>query len=90
MLLRLYNTLILPYFNYCNIIWAACKSIYRDRLFIQQKKAIRIICLAKWNSHTEPLFLKLNLLIVYNFNKFQTYCFMYKYYYNLLQESVQN
>ena len=34
-LLTLYTTLIFPYFNYCNIIWATCKSIYR--LFINGK-----------------------------------------------------
>ena len=33
-LLTLYNTLMSLYVNYCNIIWAACKSIYLDRLFI--------------------------------------------------------
>ena len=30
--LTLYNTLILPYFYYCNIIWTSCKSMYLGRL----------------------------------------------------------
>ena len=36
-LLTLYNSLILPYFNYCNIVWAACKSIYLDRNTTEKK-----------------------------------------------------
>ena len=78
-LLTLHSTLIITYFNYYNVVCAACKSIYLDRLFIKQKKTIYIMCNAKWNSRTEPLFLKLNLLMVYNISKLHICCFMYKY-----------
>ena len=33
-----------------------------EKIFKLQKKAIRIISLAKYNAHTEPLFKTLNLL----------------------------
>ena len=39
----LYNTLIDPYFQYCNIAWATLKTSSVDKLFHMQKKAIRII-----------------------------------------------
>ena len=37
-LLVLYNTLIYPYLQYCNIAWAPQQSHYMDKLFILQKK----------------------------------------------------
>ena len=43
-LLTLYHTLLLPYYNYCKIMWAAQRV---DKRFIKQKKAVRIICRAK-------------------------------------------
>ena len=38
----LYNTLILPYLNYCNIIWANNKPSCLRPLLMLQKKVIRI------------------------------------------------
>ena len=55
-LYSLYNTLIKPYFEYCNIVWATNKTILFDKLFILQKKAIRIITSSRWNTHTASLF----------------------------------
>ena len=34
----LYNTLVLPYLNYCNMIWANNKTTYLKPLLILQKK----------------------------------------------------
>ena len=36
-LYSLYNTLIKPYFEYCNIVWATNKTVLFDKLFILQK-----------------------------------------------------
>ena len=77
-LLTLYNSLILPYFNYCNVIWSTSRSIQLEALIIKQKKAVRLICRAKWNAHTKPLFVSLGLLNIYDINKLQVCCFMYK------------
>ena len=44
-----------------------------------QKKAVRIITLSKYNSHTEPLFKKLNTLKVEDLLKLQELKFYYKY-----------
>ena len=51
-LIILYNTLILPHINYCIMIW----RYQGNRLMKIQKKAVQIITLSKYNSHTEPLF----------------------------------
>ena len=54
----LYNTLILPHFNYCITAWGyQCDSIIK-----LQKKAIRIISISTYNAHTEPLLKNLRIL----------------------------
>ena len=40
-LLSLYNTLILPYINYCNIAWGNCSKTKLDNVLLLQKKAIK-------------------------------------------------
>jgi ribonuclease P/MRP protein subunit RPP40 len=82
-LLTLYHTLIEPYLNYCNLIWASLPSVYLERLFLKQKKAVRLITKARFLAHTEPLFSKLNLLTLFHINKLQIYCFMYRINHNL-------
>ena len=37
-LLILYNTLIAPYFEYCNMAWASNSTVIFDRLFCVPKK----------------------------------------------------
>ena len=59
-LIMLYNTLVLPYISYCNIIWA--NSMYtNDTILKLQKKAIRICANAGYYDHTDPLFSLLRL-----------------------------
>ena len=43
-----------------------------------QNKALRIITNSQWNTHATPIFIKLGILTVFNINKLQTACFMYK------------
>ena len=40
-LLILYQALIQPYLEYCNIIWSVDDSDFLKKLFIKQKKAVR-------------------------------------------------
>ena len=54
----IYNALILPRINYGLLVW----GYENEKIFKLQKKAIRLISLAKYNAHTEPLFKTLNLL----------------------------
>ena len=49
-LLLLYQTLIQPYLEYCNIIWSVDDSDFLKKLFIKQKKDVRAITFGKWNS----------------------------------------
>ena len=71
-LLLLYQTLIQPYFDYCNIIWSVGESVLLEKLFVKQKKVIRTVTFAKWNAHMEPLFDNLRLLKLRVINIYQT------------------
>ena len=53
-LLTLYNTLVLPYFNYCILSWGS-KIKENSQLYLWQKKAVRIITHSNYIAHTEPL-----------------------------------
>ena len=62
----LYNTLILPYLNYCNIIWANNKPTRLQPLLMLQKCSMRIIRHRSYNTHALPLFSKLNQLTIFD------------------------
>ena len=54
----IYKTLVLPNMNYCIVAWGSqCERIYKV-----QKKVVRILTTSRYNSHTDPLFKRLNLL----------------------------
>ena len=61
-LLLLYNSLFLPYVNYCCLIWGYSSPSLLARLTKIQKKAIRIIDGQPRLAHTNPIFRKLNIL----------------------------
>ena len=76
----LYQTLVFPYINYCNIIWGSAYKTTLRPLTLLQKKGIRIINKTSYLEHTEPLFKKTGLLqidYVYQLNcvKFIYKCF---------------
>ena len=100
-LLSLYNTLVLPYINYCNISWATTidKVLYLcpwtgpettniDNIFKLQKRALRICAGSTRISHTKPLFYKFNVLNVFDLNKLQTDTFMYRFKNNSLPTHI--
>ena len=54
--------MILPYLNYCNLVWGSAYKSNLQRIAILQKRVIRIVDKSYYNAHTEPIFKKLNLL----------------------------
>jgi len=77
-LFNLYYTLVHHYFTYFNIIWATGNSTFLNNLFLLQKRAMRIITNSEWREHTLPIFNRLRVLMVFDINKLQIACFMYK------------
>ena len=59
-LLTIYNSLMLPHLNYCILAWGYDSK----RLYKLQKKALRIINKGPYLAHTDPMFIKYNVLKV--------------------------
>ena len=73
-LLTIYNSLILSHLHYGILCW----GFKCHKLFISQKKAIRIICKTKYNAHTDKLFKNLKLLKIEDIFKIQCLKFYYR------------
>lgn len=61
-LLLLYNSLFLPYINYCCLVWGHSAPTLLDRLNKIQKKVIRVISKQHRLAHTNPIFENLKIL----------------------------
>ena len=70
-LLTLYYSMIYPYLQYCNLVWAYTYPSNLSRLVILQKKIIRIICKTDYKAHTNPYFIDLSLLKFHDIQKIQ-------------------
>ena len=85
-IVMLYNTLILPHFNYCVMAW----GYQCNRIIKLQKRALRIISKSKYNAHTEPLLKLHNILKIPDILTLQTLKFFYKFNKNELPAYMQN
>ena len=55
-LFSVYTTLISSYINYGILAWGNAAQTILNRLFLLQKKALRIITKSSFIAHTDPLF----------------------------------
>ena len=78
-LLCLYNALILPYFNYCCLIWGTGYFSTIKKLVTLQKRAMRIIGYIYPPESANPIFKKYNILKVQDIAKMQIMLVMHKY-----------
>ena len=78
-LMMLYNCFILPYLQYCCIVWGCIGMTTLNLLILLQKKCVRIIAKTDSKAHTAPLFKKFGLLNISELCFFQTALFMFKY-----------
>ena len=93
-LLSIYNALIVPHLNYGNILWGNKNT----KIFGLQKKAIRVITLSKYKSHTSKLFKKLGILKFGDICALHDYKFCFKlengqlptYFYTMFKKSTHN
>ena len=49
----LYNSMFLPYFYYCNLVWGSTYQSNLKRLTILQKRAIRVVSRSGCDAHTD-------------------------------------
>ena len=84
-LITIYNTLILPHFHYCLLLWG---SVVKENhsLHLLQKKALRIITYSDYLAHTEPLCKRLRILKISDMFSVALWKFYYKLMNNKLPE----
>ena len=86
----IYNSLVLPHLNYCNYIWGNTYKSHLMKLYIFQKRAIRIITKSHVHSPSKPLFKKLKALPIFDLITFNTLFFMYSVQVKALPETYCN
>ena len=70
-LLIIFNSLCLSHISYALSIWGNSPPSTLKRIVTLQKKGIRHVCNAKYNSHTSALFKKCKILTVKDMFRFQ-------------------
>ena len=88
--LSLYYTLIYPYLSYCNTAWSSTYVSNLSRIFLLQKRIVRVLTNSNYRAHTAPLFSKLKILSIYQLNAFHIGKFMFSYHSQLLPPSFRN
>ena len=71
----IYNALVQPHLNYGILLWGNKTK----RIIKLQKWSVRAITCSKYNAHTDPLFIQLNLLKVEDLYKLNLLKFYHKY-----------
>ena len=61
-LCTMYFCLVYPYLVYCISVWGSTYPSNLSRIFLLQKKVIRIISKSAFDAHTEPIFKQLKIL----------------------------
>ena len=86
----LYFALIHPHLSYGITAWGNASQVTLKRTNILQKRAIRTICRANYDSHTEPLFKQLNIMKLKEQYEYEAAIHMYKFVHNKLPLSFRH
>ena len=89
-LLTLYNSFIYPYITYCNQVWGCTYDSTLKRLFILQKKSLRIMFNMQQRESLENVFHNENILKFTDINVYLTSKFMFRYYHGDVPDVFQN
>ena len=83
----LYFSLLHPYLTYGILAWGNASAQQVKKTIVLQKRALRAINNAKYNSHTEPLFRKSRILKLEDLYQLEVMLFMHDYANNKLPSS---
>ena len=75
---NIYQSLILPYYNYCILAWGSANISILHPLVSYQKKLVRIVTKSDFLEHTNPLFRQLKILRLEELFSYHAQLFMYK------------
>ena len=85
----LYYALVHSHLSYGIIAWGCANKSYLKSLIILQKRAMRIIHNASYNSHTDPIFKSLHILKISDLFTYQSLLFMFDFLYGKLPSSFK-
>ena len=77
-LLLIYNSLVYPNLIYCLSLWGATSKSHLNKVFLAQKKIIRLIGGLSLREHTGPVFVENKLLSFENASVYICLLFVYK------------
>ena len=83
-LIGLYYSFVYPYLTYCNIVWGRTHKIYVNRLFLLQKKIIRIVTFSNFQAHTHGLFKETEILNIFQITIYLVGIFVFQFKQNKL------
>ena len=83
------NTLSLPVLQYGMLAWGNTCKYFLNKLFVAQKKSLRLINNSNYRGRGVPLFVKYNTLTVYDLYKYHVCLLMYKFEKNALPTSIE-
>ena len=85
----LYNSMILPYINYCCLIWGINYESQLQRLIILQKRAVRLIVKIYPPASSQPLFKEYKILKIDQIAKMQMILVVHRFLKSELPASLQ-
>ena len=83
-LLMMYNAFILPHIAYCNVLWGSLHPSKLLRLHRLQKRILRICANSHYLEPSLPLFVRFQMLNVFDINTMQIACLMRRFFSNSL------
>ena len=81
-LITLYYSFIYPYLQYCNHVWGNTYITYLQKLYILQKRIVRIIAGVKPREPSAPIFEDLKILSIFDINIYVIGKFMFEVYHH--------
>ena len=85
----LYYSLIHSHISYGIVIWGSARQSALRHTILLQKRAIRIINNANFNSHTEPLFRSSNIMKITDMFDYQSALFIFDFIHDKLPASFR-
>ena len=79
-----YNAIVLPHLEYCNVVWGNCGISIAKRLQIIQTRAARIICGAPWDTSSTIVLDQLNWKPLSHRHQYNVSIWIYKILNNLV------
>ena len=84
----LYFSLLHYHLIYAPQLWAQLQNVHSNKIFILQKKALRIMNNSDRRAHTDPLFHECKILKLFDHVKMENALFLHKYFNQELPQSL--